>query len=418
VPLDRPISVLVKLVSADCNLGCRYCFYLPKAQLYPESRVHRMSPEVLEALVAQQMRLAARFPGAPATFCWQGGEPTLAGLDFYRRVVALQQQHGESGQVVGNALQTNGLLIDDEWAAFLAEYNFLVGVSLDGPEAVHDHYRRGASGAGSHAQVMRAIERLRARGVEFNILTMVTPVSAGRADEVWDFFMAHDLRFLQFIPCAERDVTGRIADYSVAPEAFGRFLCRLFDRWIAEGWRHTYVRMFNDLLAVAAGEESPSCTFKERCGDYVVVEFNGDVYACDFFVQPDCCLGNLCDTPLERLAAGSRFRALSDRKADLGVACVRCEWLRLCHGGCPKYRMLENGEVSAPDYWCAAYRMLFAHSREPLARIVGHVSVGDGARIAAKAAGKPATRTAGKPGRNDPCPCGSGKKYKRCCGAS
>lgn len=142
----QPISVLVKPVSADCNLACRYCFYLPKAELYPDSPVHRMSPEVLEVLVAQQMRLAAQFPGAQASFCWQGGEPTLAGLDFYRRVVELQQTHGRPGQSVANALQTNGLLIDDEWAAFLAEYNFLVGVSLDGPEAIHDHYRRSQGG--------------------------------------------------------------------------------------------------------------------------------------------------------------------------------------------------------------------------------------------------------------------------------
>jgi uncharacterized protein len=404
MPADRPISVLVKPVAADCNLACRYCFYLPAAALYPESRVHRMSPEALEALVAQQMRLAAEFPGSQAMFCWQGGEPTLAGLDFYRSVVALQQQYGEPGQVVANALQTNGLLIDDEWAAFLAEYNFLVGVSLDGPEAIHDHYRRSLAGQGSHARVLRAIERLRAHGVEFNILAMVTPVSAARPDEVWDFMLAHDLRFLQFIPCAERDpATGKIADYSVSPQAYGRFLCRIFDRWIAEGWRRTYVRLFNDLLATVAGEPVATCEFGDRCDDYVVVEFNGDIYACDFFVTPQWRLGNLLSDPgaLEEVIAGSARQSFAQQKGGLGAACLGCEWLQMCHGGCPKYRLLHSGMIAAPTYFCDAYQMLFAHGDDALARIVGHMS----------AAG-------GRAGRNDPCPCGSGKKYKRCCGAA
>jgi uncharacterized protein len=403
MPPDRPISVLVKPVSADCNLACRYCFYLPKAALYPDSPTHRMSPEVLEALVSQQMRLAARFPGQPATFCWQGGEPTLAGLDFYRRVVALQQTHGRDGQAVANAFQTNGLLINDDWAAFFAQYNVLVGVSLDGPEAIHDHYRRSAAGQPSHARVMRAIERLRAHAVEFNILTMVTPLSAARPDEVWDFMMAHDLRFLQFIPCAERDpATGEIADYSVSPRAYGEFLCRIFDRWIAGGWRQTYVRLFNDLLAMAAGEPSPSCTFQDHCGDYVVVEFNGDVYTCDFFVQPDCYLGNLQHTPLEHLLRTSAYQSFAQRKRTLGAQCRACEWVAACHGGCPKYRLLKTAEIASPDYFCDAYKMLFAHTRDALLPIVRRLSAAD-APVA-------------RPGRNAPCPCGSGKKYKRCCG--
>jgi len=411
MPLDHPVSVLVKPVSADCNLACRYCFYLPNAALYPDSPLHRMSPEVLEALVSQQMRLAARFPGAQASFCWQGAEPTLAGLDFYRRVVELQQRHGSPGQSVANALQTNALLIDDEWAAFLAEYNFLVGVSLDGPPDIHDHYRRSAAGGGSHARVMRAIERLRAHGVEFNILTMVTPVSASRADDVWDFMAAHDLRFLQFIPCAERDpATGRLADYSVAPAAYGRFLCRAFDRWIADGWRRTYVRLFNDLLAMTAGRPAPSCTFKDRCGDYVVVEYNGDVYACDFFVQPEWRLGNLLEGSLEGACDTPAYESFAARKGALGPVCTACEWKALCQGGCPKYRLLQGGDAASPTYFCAAYKALFEHAHETLQSIVGHLSAAEGGGDGVRA--HPGRR----PGRNDPCPCGSGKKYKRCCG--
>ena len=392
----RPISLLVKPVSADCNLACQYCFYLPKAALYPESTVHRMCDDVLEALMAQYMPMA----GPQATICWQGGEPTLAGLDFYRRAVEFEKRYGLPGQAVGNGFQTNGVLVDDDWAAFFSEYRFLVGVSLDGPQAIHDSYRKARGGQGSFATVMAAIECLRRHGVEFNILTMVTPASASRARDILQFFMQNGLRYLQFIPCAEGNASGELADYSVTPEEYGRFLCDAFDVWRAEGWQRLYVRFFNEVLGAYLGYQERSCTFKEQCGDYVVVEHNGDVYCCDFFVEPEWYLGNILATPLGELIESARFAEFAEQKGRLGAACRSCEWMALCNGECPKYRLISGG-IGSPTYFCAAYQRFFEQSRAHYQAVAHGIARPSGERAV---------------GRNEPCPCGSGRKYKRCCG--
>ena len=355
--MSSPFSVLIKPVSADCNLACEYCFYRPKAALYPETGVHRMSDETLSALVAQVMRLS----GQAASFGWQGGEPTLAGLDFFRRAVELQAGLGRDGQVVANGLQTNAIVIDDDWAEFLAEYKFLVGVSVDGPRAIHDHFR----GAGTHAQVMRAIKALRRHSVEHNALIMVTPKSVEAPEAVWGFCQQEKLRYLQFIPCAERDPeTGEIAEFSVAPEAYGEFLCRVFDLWAAEDPPKTYVRLFDDLLAVHMGHQMPSCSLRDACGDYVVIEWNGDVYACDFFVEPEWKLGNLLETPLVEMVGSPLWAKFRNRKSNHTGRCTACGWQSLCHGECPKYRLIAHpGDDSGPSYFCEAYRRFFAYSQ-------------------------------------------------------
>jgi len=402
----RPFSLLIKPASADCNLACRYCFYLPQAELYPESKVHRMSAEVLERMIQEYLALQPDM----ASFVWQGGEPTLMGLDFYRRAVELQAKHGRPGQVVANGLQTNGLLLDGEWCEFLSRYNFLVGLSLDGPPQVHDHYRRSAAGKGSFERAMRALRHLRAADTEFNLLVMATPVSAPRGAELYGFFRSHNLRYLQFIPCVERDPAGRgIADYSITPEGYGQMLCDLFDRWAEDDWRGTYIRMFNDLLAVYSGREMPTCIFRERCGDYVVLEYNGDVYACDFFVEPQWRLGNIMEQPLAEIIPGDTFARFASRKSDHGAQCRSCEWLPLCHGGCPKERLVAHDDHRSPSYLCAAYKRFFAHSEERLLAMARELQREQQARE------PEARRTAAPVGRNDPCPCGSGRKYKRCC---
>ncbi|MFQ6130935.1 MAG: anaerobic sulfatase maturase [Armatimonadota bacterium] len=405
-PVSHPLSLLVKPASADCNLACRYCFYLSKAELYPETKVHRMSDEVLERMIQEYLA----FQPQMASFVWQGGEPTLMGLDFYRRAVELQAKHGQRGQVVANGLQTNGLVLDAEWCEFLREYNFLVGLSLDGPPHVHDHYRRSAAGKGSFERVMGALRPLRESGTEFNLLVMATPVSAPRGRELYDFFRSHNLDFLQFIPCVERDpATGGIADYSVTPQGYGQLLCDVFDCWAEDDWRGTYIRMFNDLLAVYSGQQMPTCIFRDRCGDYVVVEYNGDVYACDFFVEPEWRLGNIMEQPLAEIVASDKFAQFADRKSDYGAPCRSCEWLHLCHGGCPKYRLVSYDDHRAPTYLCAAYRQLFAHADERLRAMAREL---ESERMSARH--QPRAQAAAI-GRNDPCPCGSGRKYKRCC---
>ena len=354
---SSPFSVLIKPVSADCNLDCQYCFYRPKAALYPEPAVHRMSDETLSALVQQVMRLS----GHSASFGWQGGEPTLVGLDFFRRAVELQAASVRDGQVVANGLQTNAVVIDDDLADFLAQYRFLVVVSVDGPQPMHDHFR----GKGTHARVMRALKALRRHSVEHNALIMVTPRNVAAPEEVYEFCQQEKLHYLQFIHCAERDPqTGEIAGFSVAPEDYGDFLCRVFDRWSAEDPPRTYVRLFDDLLAVHLGYQMPSCSLRDACGDYVVVEWNGDVYACDFFVEPEWKLGNLLETPLEAMIGSPLWARFRNRKSRHTGRCVSCGWLSLCHGECPKYRLVAHpGDDSGPSYFCEAYRKFFAYSQ-------------------------------------------------------
>jgi len=272
----------------------------------------------------------------------------------------LQATLGRSGQSVANGLQTNGIVLDDEWGQFLAEYRFLIGLSLDGPSEVHDAYR----GKGTHAQVLKAIKSLRRHEVEFNALVMVTPLSAARADDLYAFFERHRLRYLQFIPCAEMDPqTGQLAEFSVPPADYGEFLCRMFDRWASEDPPKTYIRLFDDLLAVYRGYQMPSCSFRDACGDYVVVEWNGDVYACDFFVDPEWKLGNLLETPLSEMVGSPRWVQFRRRKGRHTGRCKTCGWLSLCHGECPKYR-LNAGDESGPSHFCEAYRRFFAYSQK------------------------------------------------------
>jgi uncharacterized protein len=305
------------------------------------------------------------------------------GVDFYRTVIALQKKHGHSGQVVANSLQTNGVLINDEWARLLARYRFLVGISIDGPAEVHDHYRLNAGGAGTLARVLSGLKTLQRNGVESNALCMVTAHSASRARIVWEFLGQQKLEYLQFIPCLEREPSGAtateagwkargpgsLAEFAITPEQYGDFLCEIFDLWWPE--RETrHVRIFDDLLADLLGApESKTCEFRPRCGDYLVVEHNGDVFDCDFFVDREHQLGNLLATPLAELAEAPAFEAFAAAKSCYGEQCLGCEWLSLCCGGCQKHRLFGAGKPDAPSYLCAGYRQLFDHALPRLREI-------------------------------------------------
>ena len=362
----QSIGTLIKPASADCNLRCEYCFYLPKLALYPETKRHAMSREVMHKFIGDYMQMA----GGNPSFGWQGGEPTTLGLDFFRRLVAVQAQKAKPGQAIANGFQTNAILIDDEWARFFRRYNFLVGVSLDGPQHIHDHYRKDAGGNPTFDKVMRGIEALKRNQVEFNILCMVTDFSGDKAEEIYDFFMQQDLRFLQFIPCIERHAdTGEIQPYSCTPEQYGSFLCHVFDKWSAEEPAKTYVRMLDDLLMVAMGHPAPSCILRPTCGDYLLIEHNGDVYPCDFFVEPEYYLGNLMETPLREIVLSEKFQEFRHRKSEYGSRCEACPWVGQCHGGCQRHRITGLGEVHGPSYFCQSYRMLFERSKDKLAEM-------------------------------------------------
>jgi len=324
-----------------------------------------MTRETLERLVC--CALEAAYPDL-AVFCWQGGEPTLAGIEFYREAFRLMQLHGRAGQPVSNALQTNGLLLDAEWARMCAEYRVLVGVSLDGPRDLHDYYRHGSAGRGSYEDVMRGIGHLRARHAEFNILTLVTAASAGRAAEIYQFMRDQGFRFLQFIPCVEGDESGGRAPYTISAEAFGDFLCDLFEAWRQDGPGVVSVRLFDALLERELTGESGLCVLDGECSGYLLVEHNGDVYPCDFFVSEQWRLGNLHQSGLDALRRCEQWYAFRAMREANRAACAGCKWWSLCRGGCPKDRLLAGG-VSARSFLCEAHRRFFAHALPEIARL-------------------------------------------------
>jgi uncharacterized protein len=368
-----------------------------------------MSDEVLAKMISDYMS----FVGKHVSFGWQGGEPLLTGLNFFKKVVYYQQLYGRPGQIVANGFQTNAILIDDDWARLFKNYNFLVGVSLDGPANIHDYYRRNSAGQPSYDRVMKSIDTLKRHRVEFNILTLVNNRNVSQAKELYDFFVGHGMRYLQFIPCIEQDpITKQAADFSITPEQYGKFLCDLFDMWMGDGMPSTYIRLFDALLMDYAGVGQPLCQFQEKCGNYVVVEYNGDVYACDFFVEPEWFLGNLMETSLEQIIRSDKFAFFSERKSRHTQICQQCRWLSICHGGCPKHRTVLGNEIEYPSYFCPAYKTFFEYSHQrfiDLSRRVLEKQRNHSIKS------KETSGSRKKVGRNDPCPCGSGKKYKRCC---
>jgi uncharacterized protein len=379
----RPFHVMTKPIGPICNLDCKYCFYLEKEALYTDAK-WRMAPAVLESYIRDYI---AAQPGEQVSFAWQGGEPTLLGLDFFRRVVELQQRHA-NGKTIENALQTNATLLDDDWGVFLQEHQFLVGVSIDGPQALHDHYRVDKKGGGTFDQVMRGVELLQRHEVDFNTLTCLNRVTARKPLEIYRFLKGIGSRHLQFIPIIERrpgsqtrqwgldlaspderpggddsDEDLPVMGWSVRPADFGEFYIRLFDRWVRQDVGKIFVQLFDTALAKWAGVPGGICVHQETCGDALALEHNGDLYSCDHFVYPQHKLGNLADTPLAELVESDRQRAFGKAKRDtLPRYCRECEVRFACHGGCPKSRFLTtpDGEPGL-HYLCAGYRAFFNH---------------------------------------------------------
>ncbi len=397
--MNPALSYLIKPASADCNLYCDYCFYRKSAAAYADAPVRRMSLDTFRTLAHKAYEY---HPGA-AGYAFQGGEPMLMGLDFYQRALDIQDEFRRAGQVVSNTIQTNAVLIDDRWAGFFAEREFLVGVSLDGPPELHDLHRLTRGGTGVHSRVMEACERLRAHNAEFNILTVVNSDTVRHPDEVYRFLVEHGFHYLQFIPCLEADEHGT-APFSVEPEAYGRFLCRVFDEWFPDGYPYVSIRLFDNLLQYRVGQVPECCQYREECGGYLVVEHNGDLYPCDFFVTPEWLLGNIQTDTIDRVAQSERYKEFSVLRQLSRKECDSCPELGFCYRGCVKYRYLPTMDYSALDYLCAAYRMFFDHVRERYNFLAWD--------ILRRHRGEPAPSL---PSRNDPCFCGSGRKFKKCC---
>ena len=373
----QPFTLLIKPSGSDCNVDCEYCFYKCRAPEVGQGR-QRMSLEVLEKLVKDYMQL--RF--ALAGFAWQGGEPTLMGLDFYEKAAEFQKKYGVSGQEVGNSLQTNAILLNDKWCRFLHDNKFLVGVSIDGPKEFHDHYRLDHSGSGTFDRVMRAIESCKEYQVEFNTLTLINAKNVTHPDEVFDFLAELGTRFLQFIPCVEIEpATGQIADFAITPEQYAGFLCRLFDRWYEHGPRNLSIRDFDSILSYYLAGRNTLCTFDKQCSQYIVIEHTGDAFCCDFFVEPKWRLGNIFETPIEKLAASPTKRTFARAKQNLCNKCIVCRHLAVCRGGCMKDRApFDKNNFGRESYFCEAYKRFFDHATPRFMQLAARIKAESAAR--------------------------------------
>ncbi|MBN2006315.1 MAG: anaerobic sulfatase maturase [Anaerolineae bacterium] len=428
-PHPRAFHVMTKPHGPICNLNCGYCYYLPKTALYPGSDF-RMSDAVLESFTRQYIE-AQQVP--EVVFGWQGGEPLLMGQEFFARAIALQEKYRRPGMRILNTIQTNGVLINDDWAEFLHKHNFLVGLSLDGPRAMHDAYRVDKDGHPTWERVMRGLERLQQHHVELNILCTVHRANAPHPLEVYRFLrdVATDggdmVGFIQFIPIVRRDnATGNqegsaVTSHSVTGEAYGEFLTGVFDEWVRHDVGRVFVQIFDVALAAWMGERPGLCVFEATCGLGLALEHNGDLYACDHFVEPHYQLGNIMETPLVEMAASERQRQFGEAKREtLNPACLECTVRFVCNGGCPKNRILDTKPGEPPlNTLCAGYRAFFEHIRHPMQMMTEELHQHHPpANVMAKLIEEDREREQQFriAGRNDPCPCGSGKKFKHCHG--
>ncbi len=420
--------VMAKPIGPRCNLNCEYCYYLEKDRLYPDERDWRMSGETL-ALFIEQFIAAQPDEIPEIQFAWQGGEPTLLGVDFFRHAVELQAQFAPPGKRCRNSIQTNGVLLDDVWCAFLREHDFLVGLSIDGPADLHDRWRRDRQGRPTFDRVMRGLRSLQKHEVAYNALTVVNRHNGDHARRVYGFLKDGGFEFIQFIPIVESasarddrvpDTDGIVSERSVRPEQFGRFLCGVFEEWVRNDVGRVFVQTFDQALAGWLGLEPTLCIFSRQCGRAMVLEHNGDLYCCDHFVTPEHRLGNIHGTPLSELAVSQRQRQFGrDKEEKLPAVCRACDVRFVCNGECPKNRLLATADAEPGlNYLCEGFKLFFRHI-DPIMRVMAdEVRQGRPAANVMYALRRQAQRSTQRPGRvgrNDPCPCGSGKKYKSCC---
>lgn len=433
----RAFHVMTKPIGPICNLDCKYCFYLEKETLYPGNRRWEMPDDVLERYVREYID---QQDVPDIHFAWQGGEPTLLGVRYFHRVVELQRRYA-GGKRVHNALQTNGTLLDDEWGGFLHQNRFLVGLSVDGPEDLHDAYRVDRRGRPSFADVMRGLDVLKRHRVEFNTLTVVNRLNARRPLDVYRFLKRIGSGFLQFIPLVERaapapaagglrlaepphlaasgppDDEPAVTEWSVDASDYGGFLVTIFDEWVRKDVGRVFVQMFDVALGNWAGAGSSLCVFAETCGQGLAMEHNGDLYACDHYVYPEYRLGNVRDRSLGDMAVSERqVRFGLDKRDTLPRQCRECSVRFACHGECPKHRFMRtaDGEPGL-NYLCPAYKRFFTHIAPHMRTMVDLLRAG---RAPAEIMGLIAARERTPQravGRNDPCPCSSGRKHKACC---
>ena len=381
VTLELAFHIMAKPIGPVCNLRCEYCFYLEKEALYPDGEQYRMSDEVLEAYIRQVVEAHADIP--ELLFAWQGGEPTLLGIEFFEKALELEKKYA-GGKPVGNTLQTNGTLLDDDWCRFLKKNDFLVGLSLDGPEELHDRYRRDAAGGPTFSKVMHALNLMKKHGVEFNILACVNRETSKRPLDVYRFFKEAGAEFIQFIPIVElasneetaklglqlgvpsdpksEDEGTRVTDWTVLPEDYGDFLVTIFDEWVRNDVGSDFVMNFEWALVSYTGLQMPACFFAPTCGNAGIIEHNGDIYSCDHYMYPRYRLGNILADNLAEMMGSEQQKAFGAGKENLPRYCRECRVLKACYGECPKHRFATtpDGERGL-NYLCEGYKKYFNH---------------------------------------------------------
>jgi len=433
---SQPLAfhLLAKPSGATCNLDCKYCFFLSKEMLYPGDR-SRMADEMLETYIRQLLDT----PLPDVNVAWQGGEPTLMGLEFFERSIQYVEKYRRPGQHILHTMQTNGTLLNDEWCAFFKEHDFLIGLSVDGPREMHDAYRVNKGGAGSFDQVMRGWEVLRRHSVDLNILCTIHAANADRPLEVYRFFRDElQANFMQFIPIVERTTAeflplanlgwgarpgadrplytqhgGLVTDRSVGAAQFGQFLIAIFDEWVRRDVGKVFVQTFDVALGSWLGQHN-LCIFSPTCGGALALEHNGDLYSCDHYVEPGHRLGNIQETPLAELVGSQQQHAFGQNKlTSLPRYCRECDVLFACYGECPRNRFITtpDGEPGL-NYLCAGYKLFFNHIAPAMKMMANLLRQGRWADEIMQLHSPGKTKV----GRNDPCPCGSELKFKHCHG--
>ena len=372
-PFARPLYVMLKPVGAACNLACDYCYYLEKANLYKGAESHVMNERLLERFVKEYIQSQTM---SEVMFTWHGGEPLLRPLSFYQKALELQKKYAQ-GRVINNSLQTNGTLLTEEWCRFFKDNNWLIGVSIDGPQRLHDAYRKNRRGQPSFAEVMRGIELLNQYGVDWNAMAVVNRFNADFPLEFYHFFRSINCRFIQFTPVVERifehqdgrhfaspmQEEGELADYSVTPEQWGHFLCAIFDEWARHDIGEYFIQIIESTFANWMGIPPGVCSLAKTCGHAGVMELNGDVYSCDHYVFPEFKLGNIYQNSLSEMMYGDKQRKFGLMKYDsLPKQCKACEFLFACHGECPKNRFATTADgEKGLNYLCKGYFQFFRH---------------------------------------------------------
>jgi len=384
MPDAKPFNIMAKPIGPRCNIDCKYCYYLEKESQFPKEKKFRMHRHVLERYIEAKFEAAAKVNMQQVNFAWQGGEPTILGVPYFKDIVALQKQLAPGGMTFTNAIQTNGMLLDDNWGAFLSENRFLVGISIDGPQKIHDRYRVGQENRPTFRAVMKGIEILQLYQVSHNALTVVNRYNATKGQEVYTFLKGAGFNHIQFIPIVERTRGGdqlagaprsetgtdlEITDWSARPKSYGKFLCDIFDIWYRKDVGKISVQHFDVMLGKWMGEKYGLCVFAETCGDSLALEHNGNLYACDHYVYPEYLLGNILNTPLVEMVYSDRQAKFGRDKRDyLTNQCKSCPFKFACNGGCPKHRFATSalGEPGH-NYFCESYTMFFKHAKDRLA---------------------------------------------------